>query len=278
MTASITRREFGGAAVATAAAIKAARGYAVSTTCIENLQWADWDGLGERLRKAREARGLSIEQCATALDPTRRNYFWREWSDWEQGLDEPLQSQWPFIEALLGIPATQLIYGGSELAKAKQWIKQSLEDFAPEALDDITPDNELNSCAMRLNSLREERGMTAAECAKAVGCSGEEWLRIEAGAELHAKEALKITELFDVDYHWLCFGEYDTDVSSFCDRLQQTREAKGLSIEQCAERAGISPEKWEEHESYSRPFFCEGVKMAKALEVDPYWLAIGDTA
>jgi transcriptional regulator with XRE-family HTH domain len=226
---SVTRREFGAAAAGTVALLKQCESkierrehYDTDSDGTERVFVARTDGIGERIRKARDARGLSIEQCAYAFDPTHANHWYGEWSTWESGGDQPPEDVWPTIEALLGVSATLLIFGGSEIALAKTWVSDRLEMFDPHA--EPKPDDDLPFVSARIKQLRERHGLSVAECVRQVNeffedykdCGSikqitePEWNSYENGYCPRAPHVLAIARLFGVEFAFLLTGEPDT--------------------------------------------------------------------
>jgi hypothetical protein len=137
---------------------------------------------------------------------------------WEDDGDIPEQELWLYIETLLGTSATRIIYGGSEAALTKSWINDRFADYDTEA--EIAPDAEMPYICGKLKSLREQNGMTVAECladankrlAKRRKIWGEqriderEWLAFENGFCPRAFEVLVICEMFDVEWDDLLKG------------------------------------------------------------------------
>jgi transcriptional regulator with XRE-family HTH domain len=224
MSTTITRREFGAATAGTAAAIA---GY--DDTLYARMSTADdggnehvfrggrqdngYNGYGDRIRDAREARGLTIEQCAHAIDERNANFWYAHWDWLEQGgeFDGPLFMQlWPTVEALLSVPITMLLYGGSELALAKRQAHQRLQTFQANA--DIKPDLQVCDIGNRIKAAREWRGLSIAEAASKADCTERDWQRFENGGfPPGLAETWPIIKTLDVDIGWLLVGEPDGD-------------------------------------------------------------------
>lgn len=201
-----SRREFG--SVATAAVIAARGSGSEEGSDYELYDYhfeASIDGFSDRLRKAREAKGLTIEQCAHAFEPGCQNYWYGEWHGWENRIDVPSYYYWPTIEALLGASAVSLLFGGSEVATARSWVQERLADYEPAG--GISRDIECCPVSDRIRMLREKSGKSAADCAKAVEVDEKTWQHIECGMQITTKHGFKICQLFKVSTHYLIFGE-----------------------------------------------------------------------
>ncbi|HEY2414149.1 MAG TPA: helix-turn-helix transcriptional regulator [Pirellulaceae bacterium] len=214
---TLSRREFGAAtsAAAASAAFASEHDSAVFHAIhdpdedgIERVFVGDDDGFSERLCAARESRGLSIEQCAHAIDPDNQSYWYSVWYHMENGGtcgDTQWMDIWPTIEALVGVPTTTLLYGGSELAIAKDWVKTRLEDFEA---GDVTADAKACEQSQRIKEAREWRGLSVADAAAKVGVTERHWQHYENGGWPQGViEFLDIVKVLNIEFNWLLTGK-----------------------------------------------------------------------
>jgi transcriptional regulator with XRE-family HTH domain len=219
MSATLSRRQFG---AETAGAALAVAGYS-KLLCNRILGPEDAEshgvvrpmslaGHGERFRKAREARGLTIEQCAYAIDPFNANFWYAHWHFLENNGDPSggaFMDVWPTVEALLGVSITHLLYGGSDLAQARDWVKTRLNDFEPGT--DIEPDEEVSPISSRIKQARESRGLSCSDAAAKAGCTEREWQRYEnGGSPVEFVEMCRVADALNVEFDWFLLGDAAT--------------------------------------------------------------------
>jgi hypothetical protein len=93
------------------------------------------DGFGQRLREAREAIGLTIEQCGYCVDPIEPAAGAARW----RGLEKiktvegarymPDAYEAVIVEALVGVPITTLLFGPATMGRARRWVLDKLRDY-----------------------------------------------------------------------------------------------------------------------------------------------------
>jgi transcriptional regulator with XRE-family HTH domain len=218
MTATLSRRSVLTTAVAAAAgAALPGAGLAIDIANLPPVQddytfenemdgrfCPDSDAIGDRITAARKAKGLSREAFACCLDCVNPNHGLATLELIEGG-NFPEWDDVPTIEAVLGVPISTLIFGGSELAQVREGVRDCLAEFQPS--DEVKPDRYLSGCCKRVKQLRERAGLSVAQAAKRFGVDEREWLLWEAGKSPHAMETARLSQFFGVSMEWLTFGK-----------------------------------------------------------------------
>src|SRR5258708_2237403 len=85
--------------------------------------------LGQRVREARKAVGLTVEQCGYCIDPVDA----KSGAGWWRGLESrggvPDAYEALIVEAVLGVPAMALIFGTATMARARRWALDKLRGY-----------------------------------------------------------------------------------------------------------------------------------------------------
>jgi transcriptional regulator with XRE-family HTH domain len=214
--ATLTRRAFGaiaaGTAGATALAGQTLVGQLPPVHCdleIDNREGCfDFDSgdFPERLKAAREARGLSREAFAYCFNPQNPNHALSDLESWEAN-NYPDHTDYALIEAILGVPISTIMWGNSQMAQAREFARECLAEFKPS--NEVKPDRYLYSNCKRIKQLREAHGWSVADCAESIGVTDNDWLRLEGGSSPNINQTFEIADLFGVSHHFLTFGKED---------------------------------------------------------------------
>jgi transcriptional regulator with XRE-family HTH domain len=169
------------------------------------------NGLGKRIQAAREARGLSIEQCAYAIDPSCQNHWYATWLFWEESDGYCLveyAEMWPAIEALLGVSIQYLAHSRAQNAVAKKLVETRLRQYEPDAEIVFDRYDQESGISERIKQTREWRQLTPTEAAAKLGLTERDWLRYENGGwPIDGEGLLALGQSLDVNLNWLLCGK-----------------------------------------------------------------------